>query len=273
MATTKNNTKKTEKPKAAPKVNTEKAKVAKPKGKGKSKTKTDVTNDTLYVRNLNERISINKLKTTLTEKFGEYGAVIQVEAYNNLKMKGQAFVTFSSVEAATKAKAALNDFELFEKKMEIQFARSKSDAWYKHKAEETGDLTHEEMVEKRKREKKEKKQREKELEAKKQLGQISSIESFSKKQATEDSDANPPHTTIIIHDLPASVTNANKDKKLVALFEKAFSSFVEVRLVAIKKLAFVVFEDLEDSIKAKKDLNAGSTKIDGGKVKATFAKK
>jgi len=68
------------------------------------------------------------MKEALTEIFSEYGTVIDLVAKRNLKAKGQAFVVFDDTEAAERAIKEVQGFELFEKPMVLDYARTKSDA-------------------------------------------------------------------------------------------------------------------------------------------------
>ncbi len=71
------------------------------------------------------------MKEALHEIFSEYGNVVDLVAKKNLKAKGQAFVVFDSVEAAERAITEVQGFELFEKPMVLDYARTKSDATVK----------------------------------------------------------------------------------------------------------------------------------------------
>lgn len=77
---------------------------------------------------MEERIKVDQLKEALTEIFSEYGNVIDLVAKTNLKAKGQAFVVFDNVEAAERAIKEIQGFELFEKPMLLDFAKTRSDA-------------------------------------------------------------------------------------------------------------------------------------------------
>lgn len=79
------------------------------------------------VRNLEERIKPPQLVEALTEIFSEYGNIIDLVAKSNLKAKGQAFVVFDDVSSATKAIEEVNGFELFDKPMVLDFAKTRSD--------------------------------------------------------------------------------------------------------------------------------------------------
>ncbi len=82
----------------------------------------------MQVKNLEERIKIEQLKEALTEIFSEYGNVIDLVAKRNLKARGQAFVVFDDVKAAERAIKEVQGFELFEKPMLLDYARTSSDA-------------------------------------------------------------------------------------------------------------------------------------------------
>ena len=82
----------------------------------------------MQIRNLEERIKPDQLKEALSEIFSEYGNIIDLVAKKNLKAKGQAFVVFDEVEAAEKAIDEVQGFELFDKPMVLDYAKTKSDA-------------------------------------------------------------------------------------------------------------------------------------------------
>lgn len=83
------------------------------------------------MRNLEERVKPEQLKTALAEIFSEYGNILDIVAKRNLKAKGQAFVVFESVESASNAIEEIQGFELFDKPMTLAYARTKSDATVK----------------------------------------------------------------------------------------------------------------------------------------------
>lgn len=85
---------------------------------------------TLYVNNLNDKVSIPKLKEKLLHLFSQYGDVLQVTAHGNLKMKGQAFITYDLESAAKKAQEFLQEYSLFGKPMKIQTARLELDGFH-----------------------------------------------------------------------------------------------------------------------------------------------
>jgi U2 small nuclear ribonucleoprotein B'' len=89
--------------------------------------------ETLYIQNLNEKIKIDGnahffhagphwssstvLKASLRGLFKSYGEVLDVVAHSNLRMRGQAFVSFASAETAKKAMKEVRGFPLYSKPM------------------------------------------------------------------------------------------------------------------------------------------------------------
>ena len=68
------------------------------------------------------------MKEALTEIFSEYGTIIDIVAKTNLRAKGQAFIVFDDTEAAQRAIQEVQGFELFDKPMTLDYAKTKSDA-------------------------------------------------------------------------------------------------------------------------------------------------
>ena len=73
--------------------------------------------ETLYIQNLNEKVKIPVLKASLRSLFKSYGEVVDVVAHANLRMRGQAFVSFESPEIAKKALKEVRGFPLYSKPM------------------------------------------------------------------------------------------------------------------------------------------------------------
>lgn len=106
-----------------------------------------VATETLYIQNLNEKIKVDGkksrstlycctmwdhclmfvsvlvvMKATLKALFKSYGTVLDVTAHRNLRMRGQAFVSFDSSEVASKALKEVNRFPLYAKPMVRPYA-------------------------------------------------------------------------------------------------------------------------------------------------------
>ena len=65
-----------------------------------------------------------ELKQSLYYLCTQYGEVLDIVAKKNIKMRGQAFVIFKDVNAATAALKALNGFNFFDKTIVIQLHTS-----------------------------------------------------------------------------------------------------------------------------------------------------
>ena len=77
----------------------------------------EFVSETLYIQNLNEKIKIPVLKASLRGLFKSYGEVLDVVAHSNLRMRGQAFVSFESADIAQKALKEVKGFPLYSKPM------------------------------------------------------------------------------------------------------------------------------------------------------------
>jgi RNA recognition motif-containing protein len=82
---------------------------------------------TLYVRNLPDKLPTAKLRTLLHAAFSPHGGVTWIAASKAVRLRGQAFVTFESVEAATAALRAMHGAPFVGKTMSVSYAREVSD--------------------------------------------------------------------------------------------------------------------------------------------------
>ena len=84
--------------------------------------------ETLYIKNLNEKIKIDELKEALNKEFSQYGEIIEIRVRNTIRLKGQAFISFKTKDQSSKAKKNLNDKLFLNKKLIIEFAKTPSDS-------------------------------------------------------------------------------------------------------------------------------------------------
>ncbi|OOF97472.1 hypothetical protein ASPCADRAFT_144028 [Aspergillus carbonarius ITEM 5010] len=213
------------------------------------------------VRNLEERIKVDQLKEALDEIFSEYGTVIEIVAKTNLKAKGQAFIVFDSVESATRAIDEINGFELFDKPMMLDYAKTRSDATVLREGGEDELEAHK----RRRGAEKERKQAHEALEAQKKLkrppggaptepGRPAKTAKGAGLKPTSGAAAAvipdeylPPNKILFLRDLPDTVDQ----ETLMAVFGR-FEGFQEVRLVPGRKgIAFVEYENESGAISAK----------------------
>ncbi|KAF8056388.1 U2 small nuclear ribonucleoprotein B [Scenedesmus sp. PABB004] len=85
-------------------------------------------NQTIYINNLYEKLPKEELRKALYAMFSQFGKIIDVVALKTLRLRGQAWVVFSDVAAATNAKTAMQGFPFFDKPIRVSFAHTKSDA-------------------------------------------------------------------------------------------------------------------------------------------------
>lgn len=77
---------------------------------------------TLYIRNLNDKIARQRLRHTLHLLFSTYGEVLEI----NMKMKGQAHIVLGGPAAAAQALRELQGVSVYGKKLVLEYARTKS---------------------------------------------------------------------------------------------------------------------------------------------------
>jgi len=64
---------------------------------------TAAPNNTVYINNLNEKIKKNDLKKSLYAIFSQFGPILDIMAWKNLKMRGQAFVVYKEATSSANA--------------------------------------------------------------------------------------------------------------------------------------------------------------------------
>ncbi|KAK1234374.1 hypothetical protein PQX77_002412 [Marasmius sp. AFHP31] len=233
-------------------------------------TQPEQKSETLYIQNLNEKIKIDVLKASLRGLFKSYGEVLDVVAHKNLRMRGQAFVSFADPEVAKKAMMEVRGFPLYSKPMQISFARTRSDAVVKRL-----DNDHfEEHKSKRQEHKKATRYTnplKQKFKAKRLASEIDggAVAPAPKRPNVQMPDEYlPPNKILFLQNLPETVTK----EQLTALFSQ-YPNLHEVRLIPTKKdIAFVEYLDEASSTVAKDALH--NYKLDGeNKIKITFARK
>lgn len=84
-------------------------------------------NETLYLKNIDWKVKKTLLKRALYSLFTRYGKVLEVIVLRRDGLRGQAWVVFQDVQAATAALQSLNGFAFFGKDLVIEYAKEKSD--------------------------------------------------------------------------------------------------------------------------------------------------
>ncbi|KAK1925745.1 RNA binding protein [Papiliotrema laurentii] len=223
--------------------------------------------ETLYIQNLNEKVRLPVMTETLASLFKPYKPILPITAHRNVRMRGQAFITFSDVEHANKARKEVNEFPLYGKPMLIAFAKRRADVAVK-KFE--GDEALEEHKKIRLEEKK-KKRRDNPLRRKaaaKLKADETGVPAAKKQRLQMPDEYLPPNSVLFVQNLPEGTTSDD----LREVFE-VYAGLLEIRTIPAKKdIAFVEFADEATATVAKDALH--NFKIDGEtKMKVTYARK
>ncbi|XP_038713193.1 U2 small nuclear ribonucleoprotein B'' 2-like [Tripterygium wilfordii] len=224
-------------------------------------------NQTIYVKNLNEKVKKEELKRSLYCLFSQYGRILDVVALKTSKLRGQAWVAFSEVTAASNAVRQMQNFPLYEKPMRIQYAKSKSDCVAK------ADGSYVPREKKKKQE--EKAERKRRTEEAHQSGVANGTAAESNgglaafRQGNQGGqEAAAPNNILFIQNLPHET-----DSLMLQLLFQQYPGFKEVRMIDAKPgIAFVEFEDDMQSSTAMQALQ-GFKITPMNPMSITFAKK
>merc|ERR1712106_314533 len=213
------------------------------------KLKMERPNHGVYINNLNEKIKKDDLKKSLYAIFSQFGQILDIVALKTLKMRGQAFVIFKEISAATNALRSMQGFPFYDKPMRIGYSKSDSDIIAKMKG------TFTERPKKAPGETKKK----------------------SKKPKTGGGggvggqggvDNAPPNQILFLTNLPTET-----NEMMLSMLFNQFPGFKEVRLVPGRHdIAFVEFENEMQSAAAK-DALQGFKITPTHAMKIAFAKK
>uniref|UniRef100_A0A3Q2ZH29 Small nuclear ribonucleoprotein polypeptide B2 n=1 Tax=Kryptolebias marmoratus TaxID=37003 RepID=A0A3Q2ZH29_KRYMA len=204
-------------------------------------------NHTIYINNINDKIKKEELKRSLYALLSQFGQIIDIVAMKTPKMRGQAFVIFKELAAATNALRQLQGFPFYNKPMRIQYAKTDSELISKMKGT-YGD----------KEKKKEKKKKAQEAAAAAAAAAANVLSLWFPSQVPD----NPPNHILFLTNLPEET-----NEMMLSMLFNQFPGFKEVRLVPGKHdISFVEFES---------DAQAGVAKdaLQGFRITATCAMK
>ncbi|KAG7530297.1 hypothetical protein FFLO_05130 [Filobasidium floriforme] len=230
--------------------------------------------ETLYIHNLNESVRIPILKETLLNLFKSYKPIAPVIAHRNLRMRGQAFISFPDRETAHKAKKEVAGFPLYGRPLQISFSRTNTDAAVSkfngdealaaHKAERAA----RKKISRRKNPLRQKAQAKLKAAAADSSATGQPIANAPRRTIQMPDEYLPPNKVLFLQNLPEGTTKED----LQDVFEQ-HPNLIEVRLIPTKRdIAFVEYADEASSTVAKDALH--NFKIDGEtKMKVTYARK
>jgi hypothetical protein len=78
------------------------------------------------LRNIDDRVSVNELKRELYCLFSSVAPVVEIEARKGLKTRGQAWVSFATVDIATTVLQRFQGFNFLGRELSIEYAKSRS---------------------------------------------------------------------------------------------------------------------------------------------------
>ena len=230
--------------------------------------------NTLYVRNLNEKIHPDKLRHALQAAFGQFGKVLEViiphKKVRRPELYGQAWVVFAKQKHAAIGLEAMQGFELFDKPLQLAYARKKSDVIAKK------DGTFKPRVRVKKQPKP------KAVEADHDEGNGTENGGAGGALPGGPGVATAAGAAATAVAAAVSLGEANKilfarnipkdsTKEEVQQLFAACEGLKEIRLIAVKGVAFIEFDDVRTAGMALSV--AGTAEIRGSKLNITFAAK
>ncbi|KAL1192742.1 U2 small nuclear ribonucleoprotein B'' [Cardamine amara subsp. amara] len=190
-------------------------------------------NQSIYVKNLNEKVKKEELKRSLYCLFSQFGKILDVVALKTPKLRGQAWVTFSEVTAASNAVRQMQSFPFYDKPMRIQYAKAKADCIAKAEG------TFVPKDKKRKQEEKVERKREETQRPNTANGPTSNNGVPPPSFQPSGQEAMPPNNILFLQNLPYETTSV----MLQLLFDQ-YPGFKEIRMIGAKPgIAFVEYGD------------------------------
>jgi RNA recognition motif-containing protein len=232
-----------------------------------------IPNPTLYVNNINEKIKIDELKKALFHVFSQFGSIIEISAFKDLRRRGQAWVVFETMASAAKALTEMANFSFYGKPLQVTYARVKSDVVSKKDNTFIARALRKAPKKRRagKKSKKEKKEKKEGKREKKDRGDQPETDDGPNGEqdngAPQQQPPAAPNRILFVENLPKQCT-----EQMLSMLFQPYSGYKEARLVNGKPgIAFVEFEDAVQSAIAKQALH--NFKITpANNMKVTFAR-
>lgn len=223
-------------------------------------------NETLYINNLNDKIKIEELKQALVAVFSQFGEIISIRARSSIKLKGQAFITFSTIDEATNAKNQLNNNIFLDKKLQIEFAKTKCDiALVKVGKMNQEEKKQNDLLRKRKRDDFYKSFLEKNKKNEEDVKDIVSDnnQTITKKIVLDEKS----HNTLFVEGIQKDISE--KDLENIFKQEKGFKN---IHVFPTRGICFLTFDNVIDAATVKEKYDQ-KTIGSNSKLSITYAKK
>ena len=210
-----------------------------------------IQNETLYVNHLNEKIKTDLLRENLYYLFSQYGDVLEINMRKSRKMKGQAFIVYKDINDASRAKISLNNFLFLGTRINVDYAKTKSDIIVKIKGGQEYQKNGNYLLRKRKRlleyenikeEKKEKKEKSEKKENKEIMEDI-------------DGECLNENKILFVNGLGEEV-----NEKMIFLVFNKFKGLKDIRFFNGRGFCFVEYDN---------EINAGTALLSLNNMKIT----
>ena len=210
-----------------------------------------IQNETLYVNHLNEKIKTDLLRENLYYLFSQYGDVLEINMRKSRKMKGQAFIVYKNINDASRAKVSLNNFLFLGTRINVDYAKTKSDIIVKIKGGQEYQKNGNYLLRKRKRlleyenikeEKKEKKEKKENKENKEMMEDI-------------DGECLNENKILFVNGLGEEV-----NEKMIFLVFNKFKGLKDIRFFNGRGFCFVEYDN---------EINAGTALLSLNNMKIT----
>lgn len=228
---------------------------------------------TLYARNLNEKVSLNKLENELKKMFLENGfSVLDIKVFKKLALRGQAYISFRENVKLENVIDSLNTKLLFDKPIILEVAKQESDVVVERINSKSDYEQHIQSVRPVRLQKRQANATDK----KRRRSDADDNDGDKDKPASKDGNA-AKKQKVIVNSVPNKMmilVNLSKDVKqqdLIDLLE-VFDGFLTVNYVSVRRLALIEFETEQDAIKCYKALGPNVT-IKGETSSLSYAKK
>jgi U2 small nuclear ribonucleoprotein B'' len=206
-------------------------------------------NATLYVKNIDWKIKKLLLRRALYSLFTRHGKVLEIVTLRRDGLRGQAWIIYEDVQAATAALKAEQGFTFFGKDLVIEYAREKSDRIAKQdgtyvpkakrqKVAETTPAAEEEEAEG------EAVQDNGEDEKSNQM-----VEGDNEQPVAPSAPSAPPSKYLLAEDLPSEC-----NEMMMSMLFRQYAGYKEVRMPR-PSLAFVEFDNEAQATLALQGLN------------------
>ena len=201
-------------------------------------------NPTLYIKNIDWKIKKPLLKRALYSLFTRHGKVLEVIVLRRDGLRGQSWVVFDNVQAATAALQAEQGFSFFGKDLAIEYARSPSDRIAKRDGTYVPKAKRVKVKDTREESEGAGESKEQEVREKDETSEVPAATS----EAT-DVPEEPPSKYLLVQNLPSEC-----NEMMLGMLFRQYAGYREVRMPR-PGLAFIEFEDEPHATLAKNGLD------------------